>query len=124
MRKKILFTLLMFVVFRLAAHIPVPGISKDALGELFGSDLWTLMDTFSGGSLKYFTVCAMGIMPYINASIIMNLLTIAIPYFENLAREGQEGRKKMAQYTRYGAVGLAFVQSIGMTFYIDRKSVV
>ena len=100
MRKKILFTLLMFVVFRLAAHIPVPGISKDALGELFGSDLWTLMDTFSGGSLKYFTVCAMGIMPYINASIIMNLLTIAIPYFENLAREGQEGRKKMAQYTR------------------------
>ena len=118
MRKKILFTLLMFVVFRLAAHIPVPGISQDALGELFGSDLWTLMDTFSGGSLKYFTVCAMGIMPYINASIIMNLLTIAIPYFENLAREGQEGRKKMAQYTRYGAVGLAFVQSIGMTFYI------
>lgn len=118
LRKKIVFTLLMFVVFRLAAHIPVPGISKDALGELFGSDLWTLMDTFSGGSLKYFTVCAMGIMPYINASIIMNLLTIAIPYFENLAREGQEGRKKMAQYTRYGAIGLALVQSIGMTFYI------
>ncbi len=118
LRKKIIFTLLMFVVFRLAAHIPVPGISKEALGELFGSDLWTLMDTFSGGSLKYFTVCAMGIMPYINASIIMNLLTIAIPYFENLAREGQEGRKKMAQYTRYGAIGLALVQSIGMTFYI------
>lgn len=119
LRKKIVFTLLMFVVFRLAAHIPVPGISKEAIGELFGSDLWTLMDTFSGGSLKYFTVCAMGIMPYINASIIMNLLTIAIPYFENLAREGQEGRKKMAQYTRYGAVGLAFLQSIGMTFYIN-----
>ena len=119
LRKKIVFTLLMFVVFRMAAHIPVPGISKDAIGELFGSDLWTLMDTFSGGSLKYFTVCAMGIMPYINASIIMNLLTIAIPYFENLAREGQEGRKKMAQYTRYGAIGLAFLQSIGMTFYIN-----
>lgn len=117
-RKKIIFTLLMLVVFRLAAHIPVPGISKDALTELFKADIWTLMDTFSGGSLKYFTVCAMGIMPYINASIIMNLLTIAIPYFENLAREGQEGRKKMARITRYGAVGLALVQSIGMTFMI------
>ena len=117
-RKKIIFTLLMLVVFRLAAHIPVPGISKDALTELFKADIWTLMDTFSGGSLKYFTVCAMGIMPYINASIIMNLLTIAIPYFENLAREGQEGRKKMARITRYGAVGLALIQSIGMTFMI------
>lgn len=117
-RKKIIFTLLMFVVFRMAAHIPVPGISKDALSQLFTSDIWTLMDTFSGGSLKYFTICAMGIMPYINASIIMNLLTIAIPYFENLAREGQEGRKKMAQYTRYGAIALAFIQSLGMCLYI------
>ncbi len=117
-RKKIIFTLLMFVVFRFAAHIPVPGISKDALGELFSNDIWTLVDTFSGGSLKTFTVCAMGIMPYINASIIMNLLTIAVPYFENLAREGQEGRKKMAQITRYGAIGLALVQAVGMTFYI------
>lgn len=117
-RKKIIFTLLMFLVFRIAAHVPIPGISKDALAELFTGDIWSLVDTFSGGSLKYFTVCAMGIMPYINASIIMNLLTIAVPYFENLAREGQEGRKKMAQITRYGAIGLAFVQAIGMTFYI------
>ncbi len=117
-RKKIIFTFMMLVVFRIAAHIPVPGISKDALAELFTADIWTLMDTFSGGSLKYFTVCAMGIMPYINASIIMNLLTIAVPYFENLAREGQEGRKKMARITRYGAVGLALVQSIGMTMMI------
>lgn len=117
-RKKIIFTLLMLVVFRLAAHIPVPGISKDALAELFKADIWTLMDTFSGGSLKYFTVCAMGVMPYINASIIMNLLTIAIPYFEQLAREGQEGRKKMARITRYGAVGLALIQSVGMAFMI------
>lgn len=117
-RKKIIFTLLMFLVFRLAAHVPIPGISKEALAELFSADIWQLIDTFSGGSLKYFTVCAMGIMPYINASIIMNLLTIAVPYFENLAREGQEGRRKMAQITRYGAIGLAFVQAIGMTFYI------
>ncbi|HIU10218.1 MAG TPA: preprotein translocase subunit SecY [Candidatus Avidehalobacter gallistercoris] len=117
-RKKIIFTLLMFVVFRLAAHIPVPGISKDALGELFSADIWSLVDTFSGGALKTFTVCAMGIMPYINASIIMNLLTICIPYFENLAKEGVEGRKKMATITRYGAIILAFIQAIGMTIYI------
>ena len=117
-RKKIIFTLLMFAVFRMAAHIPVPGISASALSELFSADIWTLVDTFSGGSLKSFTVCAMGIMPYINASIIMNLLTICIPYFENLAREGQEGRKKMATITRYGAIVLALVQAIGMTFYI------
>lgn len=117
-RKKIIFTLLMFVVFRFAAHIPVPGISASALSELFSSDIWTLVDTFSGGSLKSFTVCAMGIMPYINASIIMNLLTICVPYFENLAREGQEGRKKMATITRYGAMGLALIQAMGMTFYI------
>lgn len=117
-RKKIIFTLLMFVVFRFAAHIPVPGISASALSELFSADIWTLVDTFSGGSLKSFTVCAMGIMPYINASIIMNLLTICVPYFENLAREGQEGRKKMATITRYGAIGLALIQAVGMTFYI------
>ncbi len=119
-RKKIIFTLLMFVVFRLAAHIPVPGISKEALGELFSADIWALVDTFSGGALKTFTVCAMGIMPYINASIIMNLLTICIPYFENLAKEGVEGRKKMATITRYGAIILAFIQAIGMTIYIRR----
>ncbi len=119
-RKKIIFTLLMLVVFRLAAHIPVPGISKDALEQMFTADIWTLVDTFSGGALKTFTVCAMGIMPYINASIIMNLLTIAIPYFENLAREGMEGRKKMATITRYAAVGLAFIQAIGMALYMRR----
>ncbi len=117
-RKKIIFTLLMFVAFRFAAHIPVPGISASSLSELFSADIWTLVDTFSGGSLKSFTVCAMGIMPYINASIIMNLLTICVPYFENLAKEGQEGRKKMATITRYGAIGLALIQAIGMTFYI------
>lgn len=118
-RNKILFTCLIFFIFRVASHIPVPGISDAALTELFAADVWTMIDTFSGGALKNFTVVAMGIMPYINASIIMNLLTIAVPYFENLAREGQEGRKKMAQITRYSAVGLAFFQSVGMTYYIS-----
>lgn len=117
-RKKIIFTLLMFLVFRIGAHIPVPGVDASMLSTLFGNDIWTLIDTFSGGAFKSFTIFAMGIMPYINASIIMNLLTIAIPYFENLAKEGQEGRKKMAMFTRYGAVILAFIQACGMVFYM------
>jgi preprotein translocase subunit SecY len=118
LRKKIIFTLLMFLVFRIGAHIPVPGVDASVLSQLFGNDIWSLIDTFSGGAFKKFTLFAMGIMPYINASIIMNLLTIAIPYFENLAKEGQEGRKKMAMYTRYGTVALAFIQACGMTVYM------
>ncbi|MDD4570985.1 MAG: preprotein translocase subunit SecY [Clostridia bacterium] len=118
LRKKIIFTLLMFLVFRIAAHIPVPGVDSAALSKMLGADIWGLIDTFSGGAFKNFTVVAMGIMPYINASIIMNLLTIMVPYFERLAKEGPEGRKKMAQYTRYGAVGLAFLQAIGMCVYL------
>ena len=118
LRKKLIFTLLMFLVFRIGAHIPVPGIDRTVLESLFQNNIWGMIDTFSGGSLKSFTVFAMGIMPYINASIIMNLLTIAVPYFERLAKEGMEGRKKMAQYTRYGAIVLAFLQAIGMTVYL------
>ena len=123
LRKKIIFTLLMFLVFRIGAHIPVPGVDANVLSSLFGNDIWSLIDTFSGGAFKKFTLFAMGIMPYINASIIMNLLTIAIPYFENLAKEGQEGRKKMAMYTRYGAVILAFIQACGMTVYMKKAFV-
>ena len=118
LRKKIIFTFLMLLVFRIGAHIPIPGIDAAALSTMFGNDIWSLIDTFSGGAFKKFTLFAMGIMPYINASIIMNLLTIAIPYFENLAKEGQEGRKKMAKYTRYGAVILGFIQACGMTVYL------
>lgn len=123
LRKKIIFTLLMFLVFRIGAHIPVPGVDSAALANTFGADIWNLIDTFSGGAFKKFTLFAMGIMPYINASIIMNLLTIAIPYFENLAKEGQEGRKKMAMFTRYGAVILGFIQALGMTFYMSSANV-
>ena len=118
LRKKIIFTLLMFLVFRIGAHIPVPGVDANVLSSLFGNDIWSLIDTFSGGAFKKFTLFAMGIMPYINASIIMNLLTIVIPYFENLAKQGPEGRKKMAQLTRYGCVILGFVQAIAMSFYL------
>ena len=89
----------MFAVYRFGAHIPVPGINRDVIAGLLSGNLFGMLDTFSGGSFKNFTIFAMGIMPYINASIIMNLLTVIIPYFERLAKEGTEGRKKMAEYT-------------------------
>ena len=116
LRRKITFTLLMFLVFRLGAHIPVPGIDKQALAKLIASgSFFGFFDFISGGAFANFTVFAMGIMPYINASIIMQLLTVVVPALERLAKEGEEGRKKIAQYTRYGTVVIGFVQAIGMT---------
>lgn len=118
LRGKLVFTILMFLVFRLGAHIPAPGINPDALDSLFSQNIFGFIDIISGGAFKSVSLFAMGIMPYINASIIMNLLTIVIPYFENLAKQGPEGRKKMAQLTRYGCVILGFVQAIAMSFYL------
>lgn len=119
LRKKMLFTLLMIGVFRLGSHIPVPGINKDLLSSMFTSDLFTWMNILSGGSFKSLTVFAMGIIPYINASIIVQLLTMVVPYFERLAREGQEGRKKMTQWIRYGSVVLGAVQALVMSIYLQ-----
>ena len=118
LRKKIIFTLLMFLVFRIGAHIPAPGIDREILETLFSQNIFGFIDVISGGAFKNLSIFAMGIMPYINASIIMNLLTIVVPYFEQLSKEGPEGRKKMAQFTRYGCVGLAFVQALGMSAYL------
>jgi preprotein translocase subunit SecY len=118
LRQKIIFTMLMFLVFRIGAHVPVPGVDTEALKGLLESNIFGFIDIISGGAFKSFTVFAMGIMPYINASIIMQLLTVVIPYFEKLAKEGQEGRKKMAQYTRYGTVVLGFFQAMGMSVYL------
>ena len=119
-RKKIIFTAWMFLIFRIGAHIPVPCIDREVLDSLMagGSNLFGFVDIISGGSFKKFTVFAMGIMPYINASIIMQLLTMVIPSWEKMAKEGQEGRKKLAQYTRYGAIVLGLIQALGMTFYM------
>ncbi len=119
LRKKILFTLLMIGVFRLGSHIPVPGINKDLLASMFTSDLFTWMNILSGGSFKSLTVFAMGIIPYINASIIVQLLTMVVPYFERLAKEGNEGRKKMTQWIRYGSVVLGALQALVMAFYLQ-----
>ncbi|WP_366923244.1 preprotein translocase subunit SecY [Metallumcola ferriviriculae] len=124
LRRKIVFTILMFFVFRLGAHIPVPGIDTAQLKQLMDSGtLFGFIDVISGGAFKKFTIFAMGIMPYINASIIMQLLTVVIPYLERLAKEGQEGQKKIVQFTRYGTVILGFIQAVGMAFYLGKAGV-
>ena len=122
LRKKIIFTLLMFFVFRLGAHVPVPGINGAAIKELLSTGtLFGFFDVISGGAFKKFTVFAMGIMPYINASIIMQLLTIVIPSLERLSKEGEEGRRKLTQFTRYGTVVLGLIQATGMSFFLTKQ---
>jgi preprotein translocase subunit SecY len=105
----------MIFIFRLGAHVPVPGVNADKFAELVRSGLiFGFFDVISGGALKNFSVFAMSITPYINASIIMQLLTVVIPHLERLSKEGEEGRKKITQYTRYFTVLLAFIQGLGM----------
>lgn len=125
-RSKMIFTLLMLVVFRIGSNIPVPNINRSVLAELFAGEtgLFDLFDLFSGGSFSNFTIFALSITPYITASIIIQLLGMAFPYFEKLAREGVEGRKKMAQYTRYLTVVLALIQAVGLTVGLFRRAVV
>lgn len=115
LRQKVVFTLAMFLVFRAGTHIPVPGVDVSVIEQMFTSgNLFGMLDLFSGGALSKFSVFAMSITPYINASIIMQLLTVVVPKFEQWAKEGEEGRKKITQITRYGTVLLGFVQAIGM----------
>jgi len=115
LRKKLIYTVLLLVVFRLGSFIPIPGVAPigDMMRGMEGT-LFDLLDTMTGGAFAQMTIFAMGIAPYINASIIMQLLTVAIPYFEKLQKEGDEGRKKLAQFTRYGTVLLAFLQAWGL----------
>jgi len=119
LRKKILFTLMMFFIFRIGAHVPVPGINHDAIEKLIsggGGSLLGFFDVISGGAFRRFSIFAMSITPYINASIIMQLLTVVIPALEKLSKEGDEGRKKITQYIRYSTVVLGFIQALGMAF--------
>lgn len=124
-RSKIIFTLLMLVVFRIGSNIPVPGINRGTLAQMFTGEtgLFDLFDLFSGGSFSQFTIFALSITPYITASIIIQLLTMAFPYFERLAKEGQEGRKKMAQITRYLTIVLALIQALGLTVGLFRRAI-
>lgn len=125
-RKKIIFTLCMLVIFRIGAQIPVPGMDRQILADTFSSDtgLFALFNLFSGGAFSNFTIFALSITPYITASIILQLLTIAIPALERLAKEGNEGRKKIAQYTRYLTVVLALVQAVGVTIGLFRQALI
>lgn len=120
MRNKILFTIAMLFIFRIGAHVPIPGINADAIQSLLSGQLFGLFDTISGGAFKRFSVFAMSITPYINASIILQLLTIVVPKLEELHKEGQEGRKKIAEYTRYATVGFGLIQAIGITIVLAR----
>ncbi|MBQ2664542.1 MAG: preprotein translocase subunit SecY [Clostridia bacterium] len=117
LRRRILFTLMMLIVFRFGAHIPVPFLTPGAMQQFLGAggtDLFSLFDIFTGGAFSNATVMAMGVSPYINASIIVQLLTVAIPSLERLAKEGVEGRKKINKITRYLGIALAFVQGAGL----------
>jgi len=120
--RRLVFLLLALVVYRLGAHIPVPGINPDQLQQLFEGQqggILSLFNMFSGGALSRFTVFALGIMPYISASIIMQLMTYVVPTFEQLKKEGETGRRKITQYTRYGTLGLAIFQSLGIALALE-----
>lgn len=118
LRNRMLYTLLMIFIFRLGTFIPVPGLKSGALQSLLGdgNNLFSMLDAFSGGAFANATIFAMSITPYVNSSIIMQLLTVAIPALERLSKEGEEGRKVIAKWTRYGTVILAFIQATGLFF--------
>jgi preprotein translocase subunit SecY len=125
LRKRVLFTLGLLGVYRIGSHIPTPGIDPQALAELtreLSNTMFGLYDMFSGGSLRQMTVFALGIMPYISASIILQLLTVVSPYLERLSKEGELGRRKIIQYTRYGTLLISVVQSLAIALYLERQT--
>src|SRR5947209_3997889 len=119
-RKKVLFTALLLGLYRLGTHIPAPGINSSAVGSIEknfgGNSILGLLNLFSGGGLGRIAIFALGIMPYITASIILQLLQVVVPSLEKLSKEGEVGQARITQYTRYLTVGLAFAQSIGYVF--------
>ena len=125
LRKRVLFTFLLLGVYRLGSFIPIPGVDPIALQEFFEAAKGTILSflgLFTGGALERMTVFALGIMPYISASIILQLLTVVWPYLEKLSKEGELGRKKITQYTRYGTVVLSIIQSLGISFFLERTT--
>ncbi len=124
LRRRIIFLILALLIYRLGAHIPVPGIDPDQLASLFKTQeggILGLFNMFSGGALSRFTIFALGIMPYISASIIMQLLTAVSPKLEAIKKEGESGRRKISQYTRTGTLGLAIVQAIGISVTLESQ---
>ena len=125
LRRRLVFLLLALVVYRVGAHIPVPGIDPDQLKQLFNGQqggILSLFNMFSGGALSRFTVFALGIMPYISASIIMQLLTVVVPQLEALKKEGETGRRTITKYTRWFTVGLATFQALGIAIALEAQA--
>jgi len=127
LKRRVLFTLGLLIIYRLGVHVPTPGINADALSDLFASaegTMFGLFNMFSGGALEQMSVFALGIMPYISASIILQLLTVVIPHLERLSKEGEQGQKKITQYTRYGTVILSIIQGFGISVGLEKMNVV
>ncbi|MEA1899800.1 MAG: preprotein translocase subunit SecY [Thermodesulfobacteriota bacterium] len=125
LKKRILYTFALLIVYRIGVHVPTPGIDTVALASFFARAKGTLLglfDMFSGGALERLSVFALGIMPYISASIILQLLTVVIPHLERLSKEGEHGRKKITQYTRYGTVLLSIIQGFGISVGLEQMS--
>jgi preprotein translocase subunit SecY len=122
LKRRILWSFALLAAYRIGVHIPTPGINGDALASFFAQakgTLFSLIDMFSGGALERLSVFALGIMPYISASIILQLLTVVIPYLDRLQKEGEIGRKKIVQYTRYGTVVLSMIQGFGIAVGLE-----
>jgi preprotein translocase subunit SecY len=125
LKKRILYTLVLLIVYRIGVHVPTPGIDSQALSDFFARAQGTLLglfDMFSGGALERLSVFALGIMPYISASIILQLLTVVVPHLERLKKEGEQGRKKITQYTRYGTIVLSIIQGFGISIGLENMS--
>ena len=125
LRKRVLFTLLILAVYRVGSHVPTPGVNTEALAflaEQAAGTMFGLYDMFSGGNLSQVTIFALGIMPYISASIILQLLTVVWPYLERLSKEGELGRRKITQYTRYGTILLCVVQAMAISLFLERQT--
>ncbi len=126
LKRRILFTCGLLIVYRIGAHIPTPGIDTHALAQFFQGQAGNLLgffDLFSGGALRRLSVFALGIMPYISASIILQLLAVVVPALERLQKEGEQGHKKITQYTRYGTVGLAAIQALGIAVGLESMQI-
>ena len=125
LRNRILFTLALLGVYRVGAHITIPGVNRDAIeimAQQASSSMFGLYNMFTGGNLLNATVFALGVMPYISASIILQLLTVVWPYLERISKEGELGRRKITQYTRYLTLVLALVQSLGIAFWLEQNT--
>src|SRR5688572_535545 len=124
LRKRVLFTVALLIVYRIGGHIPTPGVNTAALAQLAEqarSTMFGLYDMFSGQNLSRMTIFALGIMPYISASIILQLLTVVWPYLERIKNEGELGRRKITQYTRYGTILLSIVQALSIAIWLERS---